>query len=351
MINLEFTPEEIDTLEYERYHYPDPKVQKKIEVLYLKSQELAHQKICKICRISKTTLTTYLQQYQAGGLEQLKKRHYAGQVSELQKHEQTLKQYLEANPPHTSAEAQSVIEELTGLKRSPTQVRAFMKREGMRYRKVGYVPGKVALPEKQAEQEAFREEHLVPTLEETRKGEQVTLFMDAAHFVQGAVLGMVWCFVRLFVASPSGRKRFNVLGALNAVTHEVLTVTNETYINSQSVCMLLDKIAAHYAGKPITIFLDNARYQRCRLVQDYADKLGITLCFLPAYSPNLNLIERYWRFVRKNCLYSRYYANFTDFRSSIEQLITSAHFDHRAELETLLTWNFQSFTKVQISTV
>lgn len=104
-------------------------------------------------------------------MEQLKKMHYAGQVSELQKHEQTLKQYLEANPPHTSAEAQSVIEELTGLKRSPTQVRAFMKREGMRYRKVGYVPGKVALPEKQAEQEAFREEHLVPTLEETRKGE------------------------------------------------------------------------------------------------------------------------------------------------------------------------------------
>jgi transposase len=351
MINLEFKPEEIDTLEYERYHYPDPKVQKKIEVLYLKSQELEHHKIRTICRISKTTLTTYLRQYQDGGLEQLKKMHYAGRVSELREHEQTLKQYFEANPPHTSAEAQSVIEELTGFKRSPTQVRAFMKRVGMRYRKVGYVPGKAALPEKHAEQEAFREEHLEPTLEEARKGERVTLFMDAAHFVQGAVLGMVWCFLRLFIASPSGRKRFNVLGALNAVTHEVLTVTNETYINSQSVCMLLDKIAAHYAGKPITIFLDNARYQRCRLVQDYADKLGITLCFLPAYSPNLNLIERYWRFVRKNCLYSKYYANFTDFRGSIEQLIASAHFDHRAELETLLTWNFQSFTKVQISTV
>jgi transposase len=240
---------------------------------------------------------------------------------------------------------------LTGIRRSPTQVRAFMHRLGMRYRKTGYVPGKAATPAKQAEQETYRLEQLEPVLEEARPGQRVVLFMDAAHFVQGAVLGLLWCFGRVFVASASGRKRFNVLGALNAVTQEVVTVTNETYINAESVCLLLSKIAAHYAGRPITIFLDNARYQRCRLVQDTAAALGITLAFLPSYSPNLNLIERYWRFVRKNCLYSKYYANFPDFKHAIEQLITTAHTEHRSELETLLTWNFQSFTKVQISTV
>ena len=351
MIKIGFTREEIDALEYERYHYPDPKVQKKIETVYLISQDLAHQEICRLCRLSKTTLTTYLHQYAAGGLERLKETHYAGQPNALLPHQQTLKAHFEQHLPHTSAEAQAEIERLTGIRRCPTQVRAFMHRLGMRCRKVGYVPGKAATPEKQAEQEAFRQEELEPALAEAQAGQRVVLFMDAAHFVQGAVLGMLWCFVRVFIASPSGRKRFNVLGVLNAVTKEVLTFTNETYINSESVCLLLAKIAAHYAGRPITIFLDNVRYQRCRLVQDYAATLGITLSFLPSYSPHLNLIERYWRFTRKNCLYSKYYANFADFKNAIEQLINTAHTAHLSELETLLTWNFQSFTKVQISTV
>lgn len=73
MINIDFTSEEIDTLELERYHHPDPKVQKKMEVLYLKSQQLAHQEICRLCRISEPTLVTYLKQYQEGGIELLKK--------------------------------------------------------------------------------------------------------------------------------------------------------------------------------------------------------------------------------------------------------------------------------------
>jgi hypothetical protein len=73
MIKIEFTPEEIDALELERYHHPNPKVQKKMEVLYLKSQQLAHQEICRLCRISEPTLVTYLKHYQAGGIEQLKK--------------------------------------------------------------------------------------------------------------------------------------------------------------------------------------------------------------------------------------------------------------------------------------
>jgi transposase len=351
MIQIEFTPDKIDELEYDRYHYPDPKVQKKLEAVYLKSQGVAHPDICRICRVCKTTLTTYLHQYEEGGLERLKKSHYAGCPHELASHTQTLKEHFEHHPPHTSAEAQAEITRLTGIQRSPTQVRAFMHRLGMRYRKTGYVPGKAATPEKQAEQETYRIEQLDPALEEARQGKRVVLFMDAAHFVQGAVLGMLWCFVRVFVASASGRKRFNVLGALNAVTKEVLTVTNETYINADSVCLLLAQIAAHYVGQPITIFLDNARYQHCRLVEDAAAALGITLAFLPSYSPNLNLIERYWRLVRKNCLYSKYYANFPDFKNAIAQFITTAHTEHRSELETLLTWNFQSFTKVQISTV
>ncbi len=128
--------------------------------------------------------------------------------------------------------------------------------------------------------------------------------------VMGAFLGFVWCFERVFIKSPSGRKRFNVLGALNAITHEVITVTNETYINAESVCQLLRKLAALDLNMPITLVLDNAKYQKCQPVKELADTLGIELLYLPSYSPNLNLIERLWKLVKKRCLYSKYYQNF-----------------------------------------
>jgi transposase len=351
MIRIEFTAEMIDDLNYERYHHPSPMVQKKMEALYLKSARMPHQEICRICRISKTTLAGYLKQYRDGGLEGLKELRYKGQTSVLLEHKTTLEAHFKEHLPRTIAEAQAVIEELTGIKRSPTQVRIFLKRIGMKWRKIGAIPGRAADPDKQEEQEEFRETELEPRLVEAKEGRRVVLFMDAAHFVYGAFLGMVWSFVRVFIPSPSGRKRFNVLGALNAVTKEVLTLTNETYINAQSVCLLLLQIAQYYGSKPITIVLDNARYQKCALVQDLAAELGIELLFLPSYSPQLNLIERYWRFLRNKCLYSRFYQDFKQFRTAIERCIRLAPYEYPDELESLLTWKFQSFKKVQIYAV
>jgi transposase len=351
MLKIEFTPEEIDTLEYERYHNPDPKVQRKAEVLYLKSQGLLHQQISQLCRISKQTLVTYLKQYQEGGFEQLEKFGYIGQPSKLNQHAPTLKTYFEQHPPRTVAEAIQAIKDQTGIERSPTQVQAFMKRIGMKCRMVGYVPGHAADPDKQAEQEAFKTQKLEPRLAEAKEGKRVVLFMDAAHFVMMACLSKVWCFIRLFIASPSGRQRFNVLGAIDAVTKEIITITNETYINAESVCLLLTKISAHYPSKLITLVLDNARYQKCELVFQHAASLNIELLYLPSYSPNLNLIERFWRYVRKECLYAKYYPKFDGFKQALTDCIQNAHPQHKDKLETLLSWNFQSFEKVKISDV
>ena len=351
MIKIEFDTKAIDALENERYHHPDPKVQKRMEVLYLKSQEVAHREIYPLCRISKPTLVAYLKQYQAGGTEQLKKFGYQGKSSELDKHGISLESYFEEHPPRTVAEAQHVIREQTGIERSPTQIQAFLKRLGMKCRKAGYVPGRAANPDKQAEQEAFKSQKLEPRLAEAKAGKRRVLFVDAAHFVLGVYLSMVWCFARLFIASPAGRQRFNVLGALDAVTKEIFTITNETYINAESVCLLLTKIAARYAGEAITIVLDNARYQKCDFVFQHAKNLSIELLFLPSYSPHLNLIERLWRFARKECLYSKYYPKFDGFKHALADCIQNAHLKQRDKLETLLTWNFQSFEKVKISTV
>ncbi len=172
--------------------------------------------------------------------------------------------------------------------------------------------------------------------------------MDAAHFVFGPFLGILWCFTRLFVKAPSGRERLNVLAALNAKTHALVTVTNQSYINAQSVCELLNQLAIRHGQTPITVVLDNARYQRCKLVQELAIRLGIELLFLPPYSPNLNLIERFWKFVKKHCLYSRYYPDSATFQQAILSFIATAPSMYKTELESLLTLKFQTFQDVPI---
>ena len=119
-----------------------------MEVLYLKSQGLAHQEIRRLCDISKTTLTTDIKQYLEGGIERLKQLDYQGQPSLLNQYASSLEDYFKAHPPQTIAEAQSKIHKLTGIHRSPNQVSAVLKRLGMQRRKMGFVPGKSGTPEK-----------------------------------------------------------------------------------------------------------------------------------------------------------------------------------------------------------
>jgi transposase len=150
------------------------------------------------------------------------------------------------------------------------------------------------------------------------------------------------------VKASAGRRRFNVLGALNAITHELVMVTNDTYITAESVCELLRRIARMHLDVPITLVLDNARYQKCKIVSALAAQLDIELLYLPAYSPNLNLIERLWKFVKKKVLYSKYYANFSDFRNAITDCLNQTHTTHKKELDSLLTLRFQVFKKCEI---
>ena len=119
----------------------------------------------------------------------------------------------------------------------------------------------------------------------------------------GAFLGMVWCFARVFVrTSPGRQQRYNVLGAIDSHNQEFISIRTKENINSHSVVELLEKIKATYPDHEITLVMDNAKYQRCNFVQEHAKSMGIELLFLPPYSPNLNLIERLWKFTKKRCL-------------------------------------------------
>jgi len=109
----------------------------------------------------------------------------------------------------------------------------------------------------------------------SQAGKTRPFFVDGAHFVFGAFLGVLWSMTRLFIKAPAGRRRFNVLGALNAITHELVMVANDTYITAESVCALLRQMASLNLAVPITLVLDNARYQRCRIVEELASQLSI----------------------------------------------------------------------------
>lgn len=344
MISVEFSAEALEEIQYYSLNHPHPRVQQKMWSLWLKSHQIPHAKICELVGITDNTLRAYLRSFIEGGVEELKKLSFYRPTSVLDEHWDTLEVYFSENPPSSAAQAIEDIHRITGIKRGLTQTRAFMHRLGLDFRKVGAVPSKVD----PLLQEEFIKKELEPRLEEAKRGQRKVYFVDAAHFVMGSFLGWLWCFKRIFIRSSSGRNRFNVLGALCAITHELITICNTDYINAESVCELLTKTRQNLGDSlPITLVLDNARYQKCKLVWSTAQSLRIELLYLPPYSPNLNLIERFWKFTKKKVLYSRYYETFVDFQNAIKALLESAADRYVDELDTLLTLNFQSFENIE----
>jgi len=183
-------------------------------------------------------------------------------------------------------------------------------------------------------------------MEQAKSGKITLLFMDASHFVMGCdFLGYIYGRVRRWIKTYSGRKRYNVLAAVNFISKKMTTVTNDTYITSVEICDLLKKVALEYAGKPIYMILDNASYQKALLVADLAERLGISLVYIPSYSPNLNLIERFWKFA-KNKLRTKYYDNFGLFQKTIDSIINSSDKENKDFIDKLIGDKVQLFDDI-----
>jgi transposase len=273
MIDLELTKEQLDELHKEATENPCARARKKCWVVYLRGKGYAHREIAGVVRVDEDTVTGYLRKYRDGGLPGLLGEYYRKREGQLDAHAERLKKVFEASPPHTVNQAIEVIDQETGVRLKPSACRAFLRKLGMRCRRCGLVPGKAPNDEKQIQaQQEFHDNKLQPRLEEAKQGRRTVLFVDAAHFVMGAFLGMLWCFVRQLLPSSCGRRRYNVLGAYDPIRQEVVTLTNDTVVNQETFCALLDKIALCYAdtGLPITLVLDNARYQKCQSVFDKA---------------------------------------------------------------------------------
>ena len=340
MLQLNLSEAEIQELNYERFHYPCPIVQKRLTAVFLAATVTATiSTIGHMAGLHRHSVDYWVKVYQKEGFGSICKVHYGTNKSELENHAESIIHSFKKQPPMSAREAKSRIEDLTGIRRSPTQVRTFMKKHGLRYIKMGHIPAKADIEE----QRQWVTTTLEPAIEEAKRGECQLLFMDAAHFILQPFICALWCVTRLFIKASSGRNRINVLGAVNAITKEVITFCNTTFISAETIVIFLKQLKEHYGDLPLKIVLDNARYQHCKFVEQEAKILNITLLFLPSYSPNLNIIERLWKFTKKTILYAKYYETPDKFHSAISGFFQTINQKYNFELKNLLTLKFQFF--------
>ena len=171
------------------------------------------------------------------------------------------------------------------------------------------------------------------------------IFLDPTHQVHNTVSGYCWQEIgkdnTKIVFSNSGRKRVSIIGAINALTYKPTIIITEDNCDKEMIKAVLTEIRKDYPKSNfIHIFLDNAKYSRNYDVYEHAEKLKIKLIFLPPYSPNLNLIERLWKFFKKKIRKNRYYDTFEKFKEAIFEFFKNFE-QYKPELEKLLTLNFE----------
>ena len=316
----------------------DERAKRKLMVIRMHQLNVPHSSIAKTLNISNDTVTNHLKLYRDQGLPGLLENRYYQPSSQVEPYLDSIRSSLDNEPVASAKEGAARIKDVCGVELSEEQARRIMKRLGFSYRKTAAVPGKADAQL----QFDFLNDELVPRLEEARKGKRRVFFVDAAHFVLGSFLGMIWCLSRLFIRSGSGRQRYNVFGAVETRDHDLVTVSTTAGVNAETVCELIKKIDREYPGEEITLVMDNARDQYNRKVWELAEAVGIELLYLPPYSPNLNLIERVWKIIKRNCLRNKYHEDFASFRATIDNFIASLNSNNRHLLKSCITENFQT---------
>lgn len=312
----------------------------KLLVIRMHSEGAKNGFIAKCLSLHANTITNYLKEWREGGLTAALEDKYYRPSSSMEPFIACLRCSFNASPVADAKAAVARIEALSGIRLSESQARRTLHKLGMKYRKAAAIPGKCDAQL----QFVFYQQEMLPRLEQAKRGERKVFFMDAAHFVMGAFIGMLWCFGRMFVKTSPGRQRYSVLAAIESHSHEIISITTAGTVSAGLVTQLLDKIRLTHPEGPITLILDNARYQHCKEVVSHAAGKDIELLFLPTYSPNLNLIERLWKLTKKKCLTNRHYRTFKDFSAAIDDCLLRMSNDYLSELKSLVTLNFQFFT-------
>ena len=306
----------------------------RIRVVLLFDAGWTYKKISEALFLDGGTVANYLKRYRNGGLEGLVDDGYAGRSFMLSDEQLTiLDMALQGRIFLTTDEVIAHVKREFGAEYSRGGMTALLHRMGFSFKKPKKVPGKA----KREAQEEFLEEY-----DRLRAGEGVVCFGDAVHPTHNTALNHGWIKKGedFEVKTNPGKNRLNINGAIDIDSLEVTARSYES-IDQGTVCdFLLDLREKYGSGEKITLILDNAGYYKANIVKDMAELLEIRLLFVPAYSPNLNLIERLWKFMRSKAVPNEYVENFDEWRDAIMGFFDDIK-KHKPKLKTLMTENFE----------
>lgn len=334
-----FTLTEAQTNELRRAHRSatNKRDADRIKAVYLLSRGKSAREIAEVLMLDEDTVGHYRKRYEAGGIAGLLKDAYLGSKPMLSCAEiEELAKHLEVQTYLTVESIVEYVHQTYHVRYSISGMRHLLHRLNFVYKKAKAVPGKANT----ALQRAYLA--MLKKVLAEKAEHDVHDYLDGVHPQHNTQLAYGWVKKGQdkLVTSNSGRQRININGALNAETLEVVIRTDDA-INAQSTLKLFEALEKkHPNADSIFITLDNARYYKNQLVSAYLETSKIKLLFLPSYSPNLNLIERLWKFMRKTILYNQYYEKFREFEAAVMQFFDDIS-QHKAKLTTLLTHNFQ----------
>jgi transposase len=324
--------------ELERFHRSlrDKRQADRVKAVIALSKGWSAVEVAEILLFDEKTSRHYFERYQQGGLPVLLDDNYPGAEPKLDEHQiSRLEEYLEE---YILPDAKSVIahiDKLYGIHYTVSGVTALLHRMGFSYKKPTHIPGK----QDPAQQKAFLEEY--EHLKAIKGKNDPIYFADATHPQHNSIPSYGWIKKgqEKELKANCGRQRLNINGAINIETMEPTTGFYDT-VNAESTIKLFSKIQAkHPEAQKIYIIVDNARYYRCRLLKKHLKGTQMQLIFLPPYSPNLNLIERYWKFFKKKVLNNRYYETFEEFKRACESFFRKRK-KYLPELQALLKEHF-----------
>lgn len=283
------------------------------------------------------TLRGYVKRYQEQGISGLLVKNYKGRDCKLTESEQNvLRQELENTIHLTTHSVIDFIRDKFNKHYSQSGMRDFLHRLGYEYKKPKLIPGN---PDIDAQEEfaSFYEKFM-----QNKPSDAEVLFVDAVHPEHNTMAAYGWIKrgKKRVLKTNSGRQRLNLHGAINAETHDI-TITESDTINRDSTIQLFETIHQKYCmASMIYIILDNASYHYSKEVKAFLENKNIKLVFLPPYSPNLNLIERLWRFFKKKVLYNQYYENVAIFREACIKFFRNID-DHSDEIDQFMNADFE----------
>ena len=300
---------------------------------------LSYDEIAKLLLFDEVTVRRYVKQFEEKGISGLMEYRYNGGKSRLTTtQEEEVKQYFTQNTPRTAKEAVVYLHQTTGIVYSVIGVTKLLHRLGFTYKKPKVIPGKAD----KTKQDSFIQMYRA-TKEKLGTNDHM-YFLDATHPQHNTKPTYGWILKGKkndkYIKTNTGRERLNLNGALN-FEEKTAIVLEEKTINAQAVINLLDAIAEKQKKGKVYLILDNAKYHHALLVRRWRlHHPRFIFLFLPSYSPNLNLIERLWRFFHQKVTNNKYFETFKEFRRTSLEFFKNLK-QYETELSTLMTDNFQ----------